>query len=424
MRWLPLLLALTVSLTMAAMAAPNAEKVGQVQAGTEKRAVVSWWGFDADDSTEFVQAAIDSGAPEVVVPYVGAPWVVRPIKLRGELDLIFEPGVVVLAKAGEFKGKGDSLFSVSDASNISIRGYGATLRMRKADYQSEAYEKAEWRMTLSFVGCTNVTVEGMRLESSGGDGIYIGCTTKQPFCKDVVIRDVVCHDHHRQGISVIGAVNLLIENCVMSGTNGTAPEAGIDLEPNGPEERLENCVIRNCIFDDNAGAGMLVYVRPLSHESAPLSILFENCHVRSGNDAGIAVGAVKDDGPKGTIEFRNCTIENTQGSGAYVYDKVAGNARVVFTDCKWSNVATKGNRPPILFHARRDSLATTIGGIDLLGCRLYDNQDRPVIVIEGGEGTSARDISGNVTVLSPATPRMEVKLPAKEVSLNLKQETE
>jgi len=420
MRRLLLVLMLTASLV--AVAAPNVEKVAQVQAGTEKRAVASWWGFNADDSTEFVQAAIDSGAAQVVVPYVGAPWVVRPIKLRSDLDLIFEPGVVVLAKPGEFKGKGDSLFSVSDASNIAIRGYGATLRMRKADYQSKAYEKAEWRMTLDFAGCTNIKIEGVRLESSGGDGIYIGCTKNQPYCRDVTIRDVVCHDHHRQGISVIGAVNLLIENCVMSGTSGTAPEAGIDLEPNGPEERLENCVIRNCIFEDNAGAGILVYVRPLSRESAPLSILFENCYVKSGKDAGIAVGAVKDDGPKGTIEFRNCTIENTQGSGAYVYDKAAENARVRFVDCKWSNVATKGDRPPILFHARRDGLATTIGGIDLIDCRLYDNADRPAVVIEGEEGTSARDISGNVTVLSPATPRMEVKLPAEGVSLNLQHE--
>jgi hypothetical protein len=417
-----LLLFLTLTASLAVMAAPNVEKVGQVQAGTEPRAVASWWGFDPEDSTEYVQAAIDSGAPVVVVPYVGAPWVVRPIKLRGNIELIFEPGVVVLAKAGEFKGKGDSLFSVSDASNISIRGYGATLRMRKADYQSGAYEKAEWRMTLDFAGCTNIKVEGVRLESSGGDGIYIGCTAKQPYCKDVTIRDVVCHDHHRQGISVIGAVNLLIENCVMSGTSGTAPEAGIDLEPNGPEERLENCVIRNCIFEDNAGAGMLVYVRPLSRESAPLSVLFENCYVKSGKDAGIAVGAVKDDGPKGTIEFRNCTVENTQGSGAYVYDKAAENARVVFTDCKWNNVATKGRQAPILFHARRESVATTIGGIDLIDCRVYDNKDRPAVVIEGREATKARDIRGNLAVVSPATPRTDVKISAEDVSLNLKPE--
>lgn len=414
-----LLLFLTVTASLAAMAAPNAEKVARVQAGTEKRAVASWWGFNAEDSTEFLQAAIDSGAAQVVVPYVGGPWVVRPIKLRSNLELIFEPGVVVLAKAGEFKGKGDSLFSVSDASNISIRGYGATLRMRKADYQSEAYEKAEWRMTLDFTGCTNIKVEGVRLESSGGDGIYIGCTDKQPYCRDVTIRDVICHDHHRQGISVIGAVNLLIENCVMSGTNGTAPEAGIDLEPNGPDERLENCVIRNCIFEDNAGAGMLVYLRPLSRETPPVSVLFENCYVRNGKDAGIAVGAVKDDGPKGTIEFRNCTVENTQGSGAYVYDKVAENARVRFVDCKWSNVATKGNRPPILFHARRDGLATTIGGIDLIGCRLYDNQDRPAVVIEGEEGTQVRDIQGRIQVVSAAAVGMKSEIDAENVNLEL-----
>jgi hypothetical protein len=178
-------------------------------------------------------------------------------------------------------------------------------------------------------------------------------------------------------------------------------------------------VIRNCVFEDNAGAGMLVYVRPLSRETVPVSILFENCYVRSGRDAGIAVGAVKDDGPKGAIEFKNCTVENTQGSGAYVYDKAADNARVVFTDCKWSNVAVKGDRPPILFHARRESLATTIGGIDLTDCRLYDNQSRPVVVIEGEEGTEARDIQGQVRGLSTAAVQLETQIAAENVNLEL-----
>jgi polygalacturonase len=112
--------------------------------------------------------------------------------------------------------------------------------MWKEDYQSEEYRKAEWRMGISLRGCSDVTVEGLSIEKTGGDGVYIGATQEQPFCRDVTIRDVECVDNHRQGISVISAENLLIENCLFAKTDGTAPQAGIDLEPNGPDERLVN----------------------------------------------------------------------------------------------------------------------------------------------------------------------------------------
>ena len=41
----------------------------------------------------------------------------------------------------------------------------------------------------------------------------------------VVIKDVVADDNHRQGMSVISALGLLVENCTFSGTNGTSPMA-------------------------------------------------------------------------------------------------------------------------------------------------------------------------------------------------------
>ena len=149
----------------------------------------------------------------------------------------------------------------------------------------------------------------------------------------MIIRDVQCRNHHRQGISVISAVNLLIENCTLTGTRGTAPQAGIDLEPNSENEKMTNVVVRNCTMADNAGAGILVYLKPMRSTTEPVSILFENCHVSSGDDQGIAVGAVGDDGPGGKIEFLDCTVENTKNGGSYVYDKSAP-VKVRFTSCK------------------------------------------------------------------------------------------
>ncbi len=39
---------------------------------------------------------IENEATKVIVPYVGEPWIVQPIKLRENLELVLEPGVIVL----------------------------------------------------------------------------------------------------------------------------------------------------------------------------------------------------------------------------------------------------------------------------------------------------------------------------------------
>jgi len=400
--------------------AANPDAVRAVMEGQCTEASAAWWGFDAEDATPFLQAAIDSPVKRLIVPYMGDPWIVTPLRLRSGIEIVFEPGVVVLAKQGAFKGKGDSLFTAVDASDITLRGYGAVLRMRKKDYQGPEYEKAEWRMALDFMGCSRVRIEGLRLESSGGDGIYLGATANQPYCEHVVIRDVVCHDNHRQGISVISAIDLLIENCVLSGTKGTNPQAGIDFEPNQAIEKLENCVVRHCVMENNHGAGILVYLKPLSRESAPVSLLFEDCLVRGGDDTGIGVGAIKDDGPGGLIEFRNCTVEGAAKGGLYLYDKSPERARVRFVNCAWKDVGVGHRKAPLVLGLRRPELAGRFGGVDFMDCYVVDSEDRPFLAIEPDNAKrGVQDIQGRITVRTPYQPSIDLGPNATDIALEI-----
>ena len=408
--------------------AADAAAIEQVRAGQREVANVVWWGFDPEDATSSVQAAIDSGAAKVLVPYVGTPWVVTPIVLRSDLELVFEPGVLMLAKAGCFKAKNDSMFRAEDLHDVTLRGYGATLRMRKRDYQSDAYEKAEWRMTLRFAGCERVCVEGLRLESSGGDGIYVGAGSRG-YCSDFVVRDVVCWDHHRQGISVISAENLLIENCVLAGTEGTAPQAGIDFEPNSPTERLTNCVVRRCLFEDNASAGVMVYVRQLSRESEPVSIRVEDCLFRGGGGAGIEIAAVVDDGVDGLMAFENCTIEGTALAGIAVHDKAADRARVRFVNCRCKDVGLKMSGAgfgkdqmavPIRVTSRMQDFTERHGGIDFVDCYVYDTVARPALVVEELQaGLGVFDVTGHITVCNPHGAYMDYRCKTSGVTVEV-----
>ena len=396
----------------------NDVAVAEVLTGKRQTASAAWWGFDEADSTQFVQAAIDSGAKRVVIPNVGQDWVITPITLAGSQEVFLEPGVVVAAKRGSFKGSHDSLFKAKGKGHITVGGYGATLRMRKQDYMSADYAKAEWRTAIYFDSCHDVRVYGVTIRDTGGDGVYLGDAGQPGFNKDIVIEDVHFDNNYRQGISLISAENVLIHNCVFRDTGGTGPGAGIDLEPDHPTSRLVNIKVRNCVAENNQGPGFIVSPAKLSSASRDISVLIENCYVKSGRSHGLMVSGVRDDGPGGWIEFRNCHVRNTRLHGARVLDKSASNAQVRFVHCTWKNVA-QGEvdaggyegvpNLPIMIHLRSPAWSRQPGGIRFVNCLVADNQDRPFIAFKAPfkNAPQLRDVRGNMTVTNPFGPRTD-----------------
>jgi polygalacturonase len=396
------------------------EAVDEVKSGKREIANAAWWGFDIEDSTEALQGAIDSGAKRVIVPNMTRDWIVRPIELAGNQELILEDGVSITAKRGEYRGRGDTVLSAHDVENLVIRGYGARVRMQKEDYivgkvlvdlgwdrWFGPYEKAEWRTPLSLRGCSNVKVFGLTLCDSGGDGIYIDGGSKIRFCKDIYLRDVVCDNNYRQGISIISVDGLLVENSKFNNTWGTPPSSGVDIEPDSADEVVRNVVFRNCTFSDNYGDGIELFLTNMrKDESGEISVLFENCRVTSNRGAGIRVSKVRDDGPDGLIEFRNCDVENTEGYGLKVQDKSADRAHVRFVNCSLRQVASnrmyEGAWTPIWLHLFKTDQTTRFGGIDFVNVRVEDDWDRPVIVMEESESDLGLfDVTGEIRVRNP-----------------------
>ncbi|MGD0727023.1 MAG: right-handed parallel beta-helix repeat-containing protein [Spirochaetia bacterium] len=256
------------------------------EAGPPEGAAVSaaWWGYQPADATVALQAAVDSGARVIVVPLMSGPWILsRTLDLRsGGLELVLEPGVVILAAKGAFRGGGDCLIQAHGAADFSILGYGASLRMRKSDYAKRPYEQAEWRHAISLRGAARARIAGLRIESAGGDGIYVGVQRREDVhvpCEDLTLQDLEILDSHRQGVSVISARRLLIEDSLISGSSGAMPMSGIDFEPNGNDPGFEDCVVRGCRIGGNSGAGILCVLSNLGADAAPVSILIQDCSI-------------------------------------------------------------------------------------------------------------------------------------------------
>ena len=272
--------------------------------------------------------------------------------------------------------------------------------MRRDDYASRQYSKAEWRDVLNFRGCTNVTVRGLTLAESGGDGIFLAGGRGREPCKNVVIKDVVCDRNYRLGIAVINAENLLVENCVLKNSAGTDPQAGIDLEPDLPDDRLVNCVIRNCRMEDNHGYGIAVYPMPCLATSAPVSVRIENCVTRGHNAFSAIISTWC--GPKGptrgTIEMVGCRFEDQGTAGLIIGPNSFRGVKVRLVDCTLADPSPKPTaQPPLVFASRHYDVEDT-GNVEFVHFTLKETTDRPLMRFANGSGHRIHNLSGSLTV--------------------------
>ena len=355
---------LCLGLTLAA--APNPEKIADVKAGKTDTAYASWWGFREEDSAEILQAAINSGAKKVVIDYTGKDWITgKTLILPSNLELVIADKVTVKAKRGAFKGLGDSLFKAPGSRNTTIRGEGsAKLMMNRKDYEDKTkYRLGEWRHIIYLQGVTDFTIRDILLTGSGGDGIYVGAGI-QPYCKNLHIENVTADDGNRLGIAIISAEDLLIRNCRFIRTAGASPAGGLDFEPNRPVERLVNCVVENCLFENNRGAGISVSPNHLNKDSVPVSITFRNCR-SVGNAHGLFLYPSRNSKAypaKGKVEFINCEFLNNNN---LFQDPVTDSIRFLFRNCKFTPAGTTGAVMQIIC---KHAPGRKIGGLDFENC--------------------------------------------------------
>jgi len=261
---------------------------------------------EVTDSTDFLQSLLDSAEGEITIPKGNAPWFTRPLFLRAEgKRIIFEEGCEIAALPGAFTGRGECLITLDSCRNVTLSGYGALLSMRRGDYARAPYEKGEWRHGISLESCAGVTLEGLTIAETGGDGVYLA-HHGDSVNSDIILKNLKLTDNYRQGVSVIAADRFLMEGCVVSGTKGTLPSAGVDFEPNTGTGGFRQCVIRDCLLERNAGPGIIVYPVKLAGSGKEVEILVENTISRK-NALSVSIYGIPGD-VKGYIEFRNCEL--------------------------------------------------------------------------------------------------------------------
>ena len=310
------------------------------------------YGIKGDGSDEsviinqFLLSAVNLGAIATfkrgITVSVGAP-VTPPSGSRVNLN----GGTIKLLPVGAIDLRAIILNGVSD-----IEIYNGFIDGNYASY----VPATEQRHNIHVTNSTNIKLHDIKSFNAKGDGIYIG-DNLSGYSKDIYLDRVHCDANYRQGMSITHVSNMAVNDSIFSNTIGTAPQAGVDIEPNDPAVLCENIRFTNCTFKGNSGPGMAVTLQA-NPSARQAGFTFTNC-VSTTNFAGYDLRDAKEVSIIGGSSYANAQqgIKMLAGFGSVIRG-------IKIISC---NVKSNG-QDGILVHS-----TTQIFDLNIIDCTVSDN---------------------------------------------------
>ena len=299
-----------------------------------------------------------------------------------------------------------NIIDYTSSKSCSIRG--GTLRGNK--YTSGA-TFGEWGMGIGLYGASSIDIDDMKIIEQGGDGIYIGRQgSDQLFCENITVSNTVCDDNRRQGISLISGKNLYFRNIICSNTSGTSPQDGIDIEPNNPDELLQNIIFDNVETFNNVGSGVKFFLANLDSTSESISVSFINYKSSNESQLRFRLGG---NGVSGSINFSGTTELINNGVR---YDDFE-NIDVTIDDLIINNPEGGGRSGfPIFIGMGNDTSQAGSEKLTIKRLRCYGEYERG-IYISGSNQPFVRDIDIHVSHIDDAqTNNAEISISSNNLS--------
>jgi len=245
-----------------------------------------------DDTSAFqraIDALPDDGGTVHVPAGTYAIDATRKVRLRSRMHLDLAPDAVLVAIPNDAERA--YVVLIQDASDVEVSG--GSIRGERARHLGST---GEWGHGLTVRGASRVSIHDMRISECWGDGISIGSNPSRPGravapSEDVVVSRVACTNNRRQGLTIGRSRRVQVLDSEFSHTSGTAPAAGIDIEPDSgdPPDNTgaRDVLILRCRVHDNRGPGIQIFRRARG-------VRIEQCELYDNGNCGVLAVSARD----------------------------------------------------------------------------------------------------------------------------------
>jgi polygalacturonase len=293
-------------------------------------------GNGVKDDTAAIQAAINSlpadGGTVIIPAGTYMIDVSKKINLKSKMLLQMDPAAILKAKTSSLSRT--YIINASGKTDVEIAG-GQLV----GDRDTHVYAGGgthEWGHGI-YAGSSaaRITIRDLRVSKCTGDGICIGGKSS-----DVVIANVISTQNRRQGLSITNCSKIRVYDSEFSYTQGTAPECGIDIEPD-EGYTCNDVVIENCRFNNNKKYGINIWLRTTN-------VTIKGCTMEYNGSLGMGTAGITGLTVTGnTFRFNSATgvVYNTNtkscthsGNMSYSnYTRLGAKTRTPFTQTGWSS---------------------------------------------------------------------------------------
>lgn len=214
------------------------------------------------DNTRAFQALLGSGNRTIHI--AAGTYVTGKLQIPADTVLLLDRGVVI--KDSGRLGPHDRLINILH-DNVYIRGIGARVMSDR-----NFYHGGEQRHGVFIQSASNVVIDGLDSSGNSGDGFYIGGGGGAPPARNITLENCTASHNRRNGLSIVSGINVTVRNCTFAYTRGTAPQFGVDLEPDMPRDPLTNIRLIDVRTVDNASGGLSIVLGPAYRPPEPISI--------------------------------------------------------------------------------------------------------------------------------------------------------
>jgi hypothetical protein len=280
----------------------------------------NWFGAKGDgitDDTKAIQEAFNAGANKKVNIPDGKYMINAIIGLLPPSNTVIEFARSAQLNIIPNSSVNYSCINIKNVNNVKLINPTVI-----GDRTSHTGIKGEWGMGI-FIGgnSKNIKIINPKTTNCWGDGIYIDG------CSDIYIENMFSDNNRRQGMSVVSVDGLLVNGALVTNSNGTPPQSGIDLEPDYDTDILNNIHLLNIVTKNNtSGYGITINLNSFTTTNKNINITIEN-HKDYGSYNSIGINNVRPSGAilNGVITLKDTYSENALSDGIYITNYGAKN---------------------------------------------------------------------------------------------------